>query len=390
MTKPATLVLTLAMSAATLAQSTIPEAVRTPTIVPGVDRAVDAAIGDHFYLVLRSDGSIMTWGYNNFGQLGTGRVGPTAGSEPGKTLGFVVEGKAQAIDGVSEFVGVAAGSEHALAVRRDGTVWGWGSNGSGQLGLGKANRGANPRPAQIPGVSNARAVAAYGHASYALLDDGSVVGWGEPLWRVGSRAVTSETPMKVPGLSRVTAIRAGLPCLALLTDGTVMAWGTGVLGDGSPAQRDYASVVVPQPALVSGLSDVATMATGASVSGAVRHDGSVWVWGGNNLGALGLGKPRAPADGADQLVPARLPSITGAADLSLGSGSTIVLGDGTIRTWGDERLGATGRTGIERVATPTTVPGVSNVVRVWAHAYSNLGLTRDGHVLAWGSMFIEQ
>ncbi|MEO8483511.1 MAG: hypothetical protein ABI634_14960 [Acidobacteriota bacterium] len=383
-----TIVLALGMAVSITAQSPVPEALRAPTVVPGVERAVDAAIGDHFYVVLRQDGSVMTWGYNNLGQLGNGRVGPTAGSEPGRTLGFVVEGKAQPIDGLSDTVGVAAGSQHGLAVRRDGTVWGWGSNGSAQLALGRSNRGANPLPVQIPGVSNARAVAAYGYASYALLHDGTVLGWGDALWRPGSRAVTSETPVKVPGLTNVVAIRAGLPCLALLADGSVMAWGAGVLGDGSPAQRDYASVVVPQPARVSGLAEVAAIATGASASGVVRRDGSVWVWGGNSLGALGLGKPRTTAEGSDQLAPVKLPTIAGAKDLALASGSTIVLEDGTIRTWGDERLGATGRTGIERVATPTPVPGVTTVVRVWAHAYSNLGLTRDGHVLAWGSMFV--
>jgi alpha-tubulin suppressor-like RCC1 family protein len=209
------------------------EAVRAPTLVPGIEHVVDAAIGNHFFIVALQDGSVMTWGYNNAGQLGNGHVGATSGSEPGKTMAFVVQAKAEAIDAFADVVAVAAGAEHGLALRRDGSVMGWGSNGSGQLALGKSNRGANPTPVAIPGVTRATAIAAYGNASFALLDDGTVVGWGESLWRSGARAVSSETPIAVPGIAGATAIRAGLPSLALLRDGTVMAWGTGVLGDGS-------------------------------------------------------------------------------------------------------------------------------------------------------------
>jgi hypothetical protein len=369
------------------AQTEVPEAVRTPTIVPGVENVADAAVGEHFFIVARTDGSVLSWGYNNYGQLGNGRIGEMAGAAAGKTMGFVVQGRAEPVVGLTDVISVAAGGEHALAVRRDGTVWGWGSNGSGQLALGRARRGAVPRPEQIPGIRGAVAVAARSSASYALLADGTVLGWGDSLWRSGTRAISSEAPIPVPGVANAVAVRAGLPSLALLRDGRVMAWGSGYLGEGSPAQRDYASAVVSQPALVTGIDDAVAVAAGASMAAIVRRDGTVWVWGSDNLGALGLGKPAAGA-ALERLVPTRIPNLVAAKDVAVGSGSSSVGADGTLRTWGDARLGATGRAGIERIASPAPVPNVNPLARVWSSSYSNLGLTKDGHLLAWGSVFM--
>jgi alpha-tubulin suppressor-like RCC1 family protein len=361
------------LSLSVAAAPQVEEAARTPIVVPGIADASEAAIGNHFYLVLLKNGTVMSWGYNNAGQLGHGKAGAAAGSEPGKTMAFVVEGTAELVTGLTDVKSIAAGSDHALAVKEDGSVWGWGSNGSDQLALGKTNRGANPAPLRIPGISRAAAAAAYNDASYVLLEDGTVVGWGDKLWRSSTRSVSSDRPIPVPGLRSVAAIRAGLPCIALLRDGSVVTWGSGFLGDGSPAQRDYAATVVAQPAKVRGIDDAIAVATGANTSAVIRRDGSVWIWG-----------ARPP----DALVPVKMESLPKAVDVALGSGSAIVFEDGTLRTWGDARLGATGRPGIERIAAPTPVAGVKDLVHVWSRFYGNLALTRDGHIMAWGSVYV--
>jgi alpha-tubulin suppressor-like RCC1 family protein len=114
----------------------------------------------------------------------------------------------------------------------------------------------------------------------------------------------------------------------------------------------------------------------------------VWIWGEGGMGGLGLG-PAAPGGSPDRLAPTMIAGVTNATDVALGSGSSIVGRDGSLRTWGDQRLGATARAGIERTVVPTRVPGVDALVRVWASSYSNLGLLRDGRVLAWGSVFVQ-
>jgi alpha-tubulin suppressor-like RCC1 family protein len=76
--------------------------------------------------------------------------------------------------------------------------------------------------------------------------------------------------------------------LALRKDGTVWAWGgndKGQLGDGTTTGR-------ATPVQVSGLTGVTAMAAGYSHSLALRGDGTVWCWGDNEAGQLGDGKPR--------------------------------------------------------------------------------------------------
>src|SRR5262245_38952362 len=104
----------------------VEEAARTPIAVPGVENAVAAAVGSHAYFVLLRNGTVLSWGVNNAGQLGNGGIGPAPGAEPGKTMPYVVQGKAEPIAGLADVAGIAAGSDHALAVTRDASVWSWG------------------------------------------------------------------------------------------------------------------------------------------------------------------------------------------------------------------------------------------------------------------------
>jgi alpha-tubulin suppressor-like RCC1 family protein len=273
-------------------------------------------------------------------------------------------------------------------------VWAWGKNDDNELGLGKSSRGTG-RPVRVPGITSAVAVAAFGNTSYALLRDGSVLGWGEHLWKIEARGernrdVRSASPVRVPGVADAVAVRAGSPSLALLRDGTVMSWGGGYLGDGSPKVTTW-SEVPPQPVHVSGMIDAVAIAAGPDGSGVVRRDGSVWVWGDGDPNPLGLGKGTL-ADGAtgDRASPVRVIALSRAVDLAVATASTVALSDGTVRSWGDERLGATGRPGVERLVVPTAIPGVNDIVRVWAAHYSNLALTRDGRIRAWGSVALPQ
>jgi hypothetical protein len=67
----------------------VEEAARAPIVVPGIADAVDAGVGDHFFVVALKNATVVSWGYNNKGQLGVGRAGQSAGSGRGQTMGFV-------------------------------------------------------------------------------------------------------------------------------------------------------------------------------------------------------------------------------------------------------------------------------------------------------------
>ncbi|HYO54197.1 RCC1 domain-containing protein, partial [Archangium sp.] len=90
--------------------------------VPGLSGVVALVTGSYHSLALRSDGTLWAWGYNGSGQLGIGTT--SSRSAPVQ------------MPGLSGVVALAAGSDHSLAVRSDGTPWAWGSNSDGQVGDG--------------------------------------------------------------------------------------------------------------------------------------------------------------------------------------------------------------------------------------------------------------
>ena len=363
------------------------ESQRRPVYVPGVATAKAVAVGSNAMYVLLQDGTVLAWGRNFSGELGTGEAPRMEAGVKGTQVEVPVT-RPQPIPGLTDVVAIAAGGQHALAVKRDGTVWAWGKNRDGQLGLGKAGEGSRV-PVQVPGIRNAVSVAAEGWHSYAVLADGRVLAWGDQLWFDQKLSnVSSPKPIPVPGVEHAVAVRAGSPTLALLKDGGVMAWGNGYLGNGVKRQGTYAASTMPQPVRLD-VRDAVAIAAGSTSAGIVRRDGTVWLWGGNDYGALGMGKTEGSGK-ADKLVPTQVPGVSGAAELALGSASTIVLQDGTIRTWGDGRLGATGRAGTDRVGVPVAVAKVADVVQVAAQHYVNLALTRDGRVLAWGHVLLRE
>ena len=102
----------------------------TPVAVSGLSRVVAIAGGGHS-LALLSNGTVVAWGYNAHGELGNGNdTGPDncAGSPCSKTP--------VAVSGLSGVAAIAAGSFHSLAVLSNGTVVAWGDNAYGELGNG--------------------------------------------------------------------------------------------------------------------------------------------------------------------------------------------------------------------------------------------------------------
>ena len=159
---------------------------RSPTPVMGprntgsLDDVVAVSAGMHHTLAIRGDGTIWAWGNNAFGQLGDGTYGLDAHrAVPVQVLGPEGEGFFQ------DAAAVAAGWDHSVVVRKDGTVWTWGSACQGQLGDGVAD--ANHRslhPVQVVsptgngGLDRIRSVACGAHHTVALREDGTVWSWG--------------------------------------------------------------------------------------------------------------------------------------------------------------------------------------------------------------------
>jgi alpha-tubulin suppressor-like RCC1 family protein len=147
---------------------------------------MEISLGDLHSCALDSHGSVVCWGDNRVGQLGTGSiVGPDDCSDPN----LVHPACAKTPVAVSSLTGVSyitAGNAHTCALLVDGTVKCWGANNYGQLGIGTTTGPAtcymgeacSPTPVSVPNLAGVIAISAGASHTCAVLSDGSVRCWG--------------------------------------------------------------------------------------------------------------------------------------------------------------------------------------------------------------------
>jgi len=305
-------------------------------------------------LAVKSDGTVWGWGQNVREEVG--------GGLSSQVLNPI------RVSGLSNIVSVAAGSFYSLALDRDGRVWAWGANSQGQLGLGTSDNSRHDTPVVIPGLSGVTFIAAGSGFNVAVRNDGTVWTWGKnENGQLGAAGPSTDRPAQVPGVSGVRAVAAGPNhVLALTADGTVMGWGLNTFGQAGSTNFVYMN---PTPAPVAGLTSVTGIAAGYGFSLAVKSDGTVWEWG-LNPEQLGSGV----TNGNPQPNPAMVNGITNAVSLAAGSNHGLaLLNDGSLRAWGSNYNGEIGDgttflrpvpvqvTGVARVGQPLLSPGNDSV-----------------------------
>ncbi|MBV1855758.1 RCC1 domain-containing protein [Catellatospora tritici] len=212
-----------------------------PVPVTGLTGVKAVAAGQSFSLALLANGTVKAWGDNNAGELGNGTTSDQPQPTPVDVVGLTGR-KVTAID---------SGSVHSLALLANGTVVGWGSNEFGQLGTGvQTPFESTPVDATVLAGVKVRAVAAGDGYSLALLRRGTVKGWGvNASGELGDGTFVSPRLQAVDtvGLTGVTAIAAGKnfetpagQSLAI-SGNSVFAWGnnlSGEVGDGTQTNRN--------------------------------------------------------------------------------------------------------------------------------------------------------
>lgn len=314
--------------------------------------------GEWLSVALCSDGTVATWGANDFGQLGNGSV-VFASSAP-------VQVKPDGVLAGRRIIAVASGGYHVLALCDDGAVVAWGSNDSGELGDGTATRSNEPvevdaGPGSALDGKKVVALAAGYHFSLALCDDGTVVAWGDNArgqLGIGSNSASASIPVAVDvsGALNGKAVRslaAGVThALAICTDGTVAAWGandSGMLGTTAvpvaPGSQSNSPVLVDVAGLPLGKQAIAVDA-GIFHSVALCADGTVAAWGADDTEQLGTGAGDGSSGVPVAVSTLGLLGTRSVESIAVGLRHTIVrCTDGMVAGWGEGSNGELGYNG---------------------------------------------
>lgn len=249
------------------------------------------AAGTEHSVVLCSDGSLISWGYNDKGQLGTGITYGNYKLEQVMQTGVLKNKRVTML---------SSGKYHNLVLCDDGTLVAWGNGSNGELGNDNSGSfSSSPVLVKRDGALAGKlvtAIATGGRHNFALCGDGTLVAWGAS--DAGQLGINSNSNALVPtavpmtGLlaaKTVAAIAAGdNHSLILCTDGTLVAFGYnsfGQLGNNSTTNS-----LVPVAVLRNGVLNGKTItgiSANANNSYALCSDGTLAAWGANDSGQLG-------------------------------------------------------------------------------------------------------
>lgn len=247
--------------------------------------------GSNFVAAIKTDGSLWTWGANNYGQLGNGSY--TDSDTPIKVLENVTS--------------VSCGDYHTLAIKADGSLWAWG-----------ASYGEWEKDKTIPQkVAENIIAASCGSVAAAINSEHELLLWGSLSETGTSVADFSMNPQKI--MDDVVFVDAGQSHIgAIKSDASLWMWGTNKQGQLGDSTKEYRS----DPVKV--MDGVTSVSCGMNFTAAVKTDESLWTWGMNYCGH---------SEGV--LVPTQITTIGNVETVNCSSHNSIaVLSDGSVYDWG--------------------------------------------------------
>jgi alpha-tubulin suppressor-like RCC1 family protein len=322
--------------------------------------------------------SLYAWGYNSVGGLGLNDI--VARSSPTQ-IGS---------DTTWNYINGSPPGSSMSAIKTDGTLWVWGDNGDGVLGLNSANPDRRSSPVQIPGTSWA-SVALGGQNGYGIKTDGTLWSWG---YNGKGSLGLNQSPPTVFRLSSPTQVPAATnwsttlgylsagerSVLAVKTDGTLWSWGNCYMGVGG--WNDGSCFGISSPTQIPGTNWAYTNSQNHKAT-AIKTDGTLWSWGYAANGGLGLN------DTVHRSSPTQIPGTNWAVGLNkfnthIYAGAAIKT-DGTLWTWGWNGYGQLGNNNKTTYSSPIQVPGTDwDTVKITSYGYSMIAVKTDNTLWTWG------
>ncbi|MFH1228024.1 MAG: kelch repeat-containing protein [Planctomycetota bacterium] len=333
---------------------------------------VGVAGGQEHSVGLKEDGTVWTWGYNFFGQLGSGIGNSADRNIPAQ------------VSGLTDCADVYGGGDYSMSRKTNYSLWVWGRNELGQLGVGDANSHTVPTGLNYA-MNWVNAAAGQSHGIAVNLDN-TLWAWGAN--DKGQLGTGDNNIRTSPVQIGVVMDYAGVACgdaysVVTKTDGTI--WSVGYnsfsqLGLGDTLDRNTLTQIG------TGI-DWYMVACGASHTMAVKSDGTLWAWGLNNKGQLGLG------DTLNRLAPTQVGTDTDWKYVACGQYHTVAFKKyycskwNTLWAWGDNTYGQLGLGDTTNRTGPVRVGSDVLWAKIACGGYHTLVIRTDGTIWGCGKNF---
>ena len=333
---------------------------------------------------IQNDGSLWAWGSGALGRLYNGYSFPPPMNTPPVKVNE---------NPAAKWKTVAAAFSSTFGIQEDGTLWGWGADTDYRAGQISPfyNRAV---PAQIGSDIDWDTVSAAHSFAIALKKDGSLWGWGNNQFgQFGDTFYTKDPyahgifphPIQIGADTDWKYISAGVGSIfAIKKDGTMWSWGSGSIPN-TPAAKHF------NPIQVGTDTDWESVSAGAFHYLALKKNGTLWAWGQNGYGQLGVGSILI-----NNATIVQVGTDSDWKSIFAGDNHNAALKtNGTLWTWGENTIGQLGKGFFsnsmdESNKTPAQVGNATNWIYVSAGAENTAGIQSDGTLSTWGNNSYQQ
>jgi alpha-tubulin suppressor-like RCC1 family protein len=386
----------------------------TPSQIGTANDWIDIHAGENFTIAIKSDGTLWGCGINSVGQCGAGQGVGTSGP-----YGYLIVTSLTQIGTDTDWasLGECHGRSGTLAIKTDGSLWGWGNNNDYQLGRINGTFGNSPvfTPTRLltPNIPIVKASMGALHTMFLVdsdvpwqgvissgIESGEAFGqtqllgsngllytWGDARYGVLGNG-TYQTDALDDDVLSPTVISSGVKwkdisvgsqhMIALKLDGTLWSWGlntNGQLGKGTTTNNNANGT----PVQIGSDSNWISVSAGDNHSLAIKSNGTIWAWGAGSSGRLGVG------DTTGRTSPTQIGSDSNWISVSGGSLHTLAIkSNGTLYAWGSNINGRLGDGTTTQRNSPVQIGSDTNWMKVSAGNSHTVALKNDGTLWTWG------